>query len=256
MRQNITEFVMMINSRTYKRILIEYQRIMTKEFLKTWTRARRTGLKVSWTYARHEDFDPMRVGDFVWYNKDFVKIANIVQQEEVILSSNPDLVERDYVSDISKEVRAEKMKKNECSAGHMSPEIEKMLTDKYVNNTQVEILNTPDKIEITEKNLGIAANLYFSMVFCPERFYENLLENFPLETVLRNLARILLVSNEKKLVEHYDAAKLLFDKTSTLMKLQYRDIAVLTTGKEELQLYQDLKDHKVQQATRKMSSSL
>ena len=70
------------------------------------------------------------------------------------------------------------------------------------------------------------------------------------------MARILLVSNEKKLVEHYDAAKLLFDKTSTLMKLQYRDIAVLTTGKEELQLYQDLKDHKVQQATRKMSTSL
>ena len=46
----------------------------------------------------------------------------------------------------------------------------------------------------------IAASLYYRIVFCPYfdqlivQFYENLMTNFPLETILKTLARVLLVA--------------------------------------------------------------
>ena len=67
--------------------------------------------------------------------------------------------------------------------------------------------------------------------------------NFPLETILKTLARVLLVAKEKKLTEHYQTAKALLDKITTMMNLQYRDIAVLTTGAAELELYQQLNNY-------------
>ena len=105
--------------------------------------------------------------------------------------------------------------------------------------------------EITDSTLEIAASLYFDIAFCAEHdsllvtWYQNLLEKFSLETVLKSLARILSVSKEKKLTEHYQTAKDIFDKTTTIMNLVYRDIAVLTTGAKELEFYQDLKSHQL-----------
>ena len=69
--------------------------------------------------------------------------------------------------------------------------------------------------------------------------------NFPLETILKTLARVLLVAKEKKLTEHYQTAKALLDKITAMMNLQYRDIALLTTGAAELELYQELKDYRL-----------
>ena len=88
-------------------------------------------------------------------------------------------------------------------------------------------------------------------MFCPDydplivKYYEDLVTNFPLETILKTLARVLLVAKEKKLTEHYQTAKALLDKITTMMNLQYRDIAVLTTGAAELELYQQLRDYHV-----------
>ena len=47
------------------------------------------------------------------------------------------------------------------------------------------------------------------------------------------------------LTEHYKEAKLLFDKTSAMMNLQYKDIAILTTGAADLGLYKELTQHQV-----------
>ena len=121
--------------------------------------------------------------------------------------------------------------------------------------------------EITDESLKTAARHYFRIRFCDfntevVQFYENLFKHFPLESVLKTLARILLVANEKKLrkgfnnnflvlsfeffSEHYQVAKALFDKTTSEMDLVlYRDIATLTTTATEIELYQDLKDHQV-----------
>ena len=58
--------------------------------------------------------------------------------------------------------------------------------------------------EITDESLETAARHYFRIRFCDfntevVQFYENLFKHFPLESVLKTLARILLVANEKKL---------------------------------------------------------
>ena len=67
--------------------------------------------------------------------------------------------------------------------------------------------------------------------------------NFPLETILKTLARVLLVAKEKELTEHYQTAKAILDKVTTMMNLQYRDIAVMTTGAAELELFQQLNNY-------------
>ena len=53
------------------------------------------------------------------------------------------------------------------------------------------------------------------------------------------------MAREKNLVEHYNTAWALFDKTTTMMKLQHRDIALLTTGAAELEHFPDLKSYKL-----------
>ena len=86
-------------------------------------------------------------------------------------------------------------------------------------------------------------------MFCPDydplivQFYEDLVENFPLDTILKTLARVLLVAKEKDLTELYQTAKAILDKITTMKNLQYRDIAVMTTGAAELELYPQLNDY-------------
>ena len=48
---------------------------------------------------------------------------------------------------------------------------------------------------------------------------------------------------KKKLTEHYNTAKALFDKTTTMMNLRYKDIALMTTGASELKLFKELRNH-------------
>ena len=97
----------------------------------------------------------------------------------------------------------------------------------------------------------MAVAIYFRIVFCPDydpeivKFYQELFENFPLDTILRTLARILYVAREKNLVEHYNTAWALFNETTTIMKLQHRDIVLLTTGAAELEHFPDLKSHQL-----------
>ena len=76
------------------------------------------------------------------------------------------------------------------------------------------------------------------------------METFPLETILKTLARVLFVAKEKELTEHYQTAKAILDKVTTMMNLQYRDIALLTTGYSDLKDYPDLKDHQPSQEIR------
>ena len=94
--------------------------------------------------------------------------------------------------------------------------------------------------------MDISAAIYFEIVFCPDfdhgtvHFYEELFNHFSLETIIKSLARILLVSNENNLSQHYIIAKVLFDELSSKVKFHYRDIAVLTTQASQLEQYQDL----------------
>lgn len=120
----------------------------------------------------------------------------------------------------------------------------------FLNSAYPNITKDPIYLdEISEETLEIAAKIYFRTIFCPDydvltlKFYQELIENFSLETVLKTLARISFVANENKLEKDFLIAKDIFDEMSKMMKLQYRDIAVVTTGASELQLYQELTTH-------------
>ena len=144
-------------------------------------------------------------------------------------------------------ITREKMKGGSCNEGEVSKTAD-ILTSGISQNLSMEAVS---KEEIIKDTLERAAAIYFRIVFCPDydpeivKFYQDLFENFSLETVLRTLARILYVAREKRLAEHYNTAWTLFDKTTRMMELQHRDIALLTTGAAELEHFADLKSHQL-----------
>ena len=178
---------------------------------------------------------------FAEENKYFRLLANVIHEQGGVTQDMEDLL---------REIREnEKMINSDCKAGILSSESKSSINKKINISNDAAIYEN----EISEEHLKIAARIYFGIVFCPNQdqetinFYQKLFLNFPLETVLKTFTRILLEANEKKLTEHYQAAKTLFDKTTEMMNLQYRDIALMTTGFSDLEQYPHLKDYKPNQ---------
>ena len=69
--------------------------------------------------------------------------------------------------------------------------------------------------------------------------------NFPAESILKTLARLVYVAREKEVTEHYRTAMFFFTEITTTLNLTYKDIAVMTTSFTELQEFEDLKSHQV-----------
>ena len=219
-----------------RKLTILFSRYGYEKDYERWTNKRHTGLKVSWHYTPPQEVQPDT--SFTEDNKHFVRLANLIQ-----LQGGREGDMEGLVDDITRE----KMKGERCNVGEVSKTAE-ILISGISQNLSMEAIS---KEEITKETLERAAAIYFRIVFCPDydpeivKFYQELFENLSLETILRTLARILYVAREKNLAEHYNTAWALFDKTTTLMKLQHRDIAVLTTGAAELQHFTDLKSHKL-----------
>ena len=79
-------------------------------------------------------------------------------------------------------------------------------------------------------------------------FYEKLFGDSPSEAILVTLARIVYMAREKDQERHYQAVRDLFNLTSSVMGLNYRDMAVLTISQKDIRhkQYQELKDHKIE----------
>ena len=178
-------------------------------------------------------------------NKYFTLLANVIHQH-----GGPTQEVEDLLAEIREK---EKLVKPDCDVGLLTPESRKSIDKRFENISMAAIY----KEEISEETLEIAARIYFEIVFCPDvdlqivQFYRNLFQNFAMETILKTLTRILLEAKEKK-HEHYQAAQTLFDKTTTMMDLEYRDIVAMTTGSSELKQYPRLKNHQVNQELSKI----
>ena len=101
---------------------------------------------------------------------------------------------------------------------------------------------------ISNETLKITAEIYSRIVFNQVlesvsgnvRFYHNMFETFPLEGVLKTVARILLEtkSREDKNVE-YKTAKAVFIKMTKMLNLTNKAVVLSTTTAQELSLYLD-----------------
>ena len=220
-------------------ISVIYERTVDDELYRNWKHKRHTGMKVSWWHemSSQDELEP----DYIFHeeNKYFTLLANIIHENGGITQDMKDLL---------KEIREKKkLVKSECEVGKLPNESRNSIDKRFGNISNGAIY----KEEISEEHLEIAAGIYFEIVFCPNldpdsiQFYQNLFKNFPLETILKTFTRILLEANEKKLMEHFQAAESLFDKTTEITKLQYRDIAVMTTGFSDLEQYPQLRDHQL-----------
>ena len=175
-------------------------------------------------------------------NEDFIRLANVIHEQRGLT---------DDMKELMKDIREEKKNATSCDIGIMSLSLKKLMSEKYENISKEAIYVD----EISEGSLDTAADFYFGIVFCPDydpqsvQFYQSLFENFSLETVLKTLARILLVSGEKKLYHHYNAVKTLYDRTAASVKLMYKDVALLTTSQSQLKLYKELKNHQAEGKT-------
>ena len=175
------------------------------------------------------------------YNKPFIHLANILHEGQGV---SVDL--KHVVDDIFTHCANERISQKE---------IEQKIMEKF-GNTSTEPIYAD---EITEENLEIANSITFAIYFCSSdviskknrdviKFYQELFEKFSLEIVLKVLARIISLTKEKKQVPYYNTAKKLFDKTTRIMNLRNKDIAVLTTAVSELDLYPELRNHQVNEA--------
>ena len=110
----------------------------------------------------------------------------------------------------------------------------------YGNNSLKPIY----KDDISNETLEIAAEIYSRIVFNLDHvrnvmFYQNMFETFPLETILKTLARILLVTKTGKNNPDYKIAKAVFIKMTKMLNLTNRDLEVSTTAAQEFSLFPD-----------------
>ena len=224
-------------------VCLKYSRTIYEDDYLTWKNKRHTGMTVSWRYEIPPQEEAEPYYRFTEDNKYFALLANIIQEHGGV---NQDM------EDVLREIREKEKLVNhdKCTTGLLSNNMKQIIKKTFRNISYEAAVY---KEEISEEDLEIAARVYFEMASCPSidfqtfDFYQNLFENFPLETVLKTLARILLEANDKSLTEQYQAAKTLFDKITEMMNLQYRDIAVITTGLLDLEMYPQLKDHQLNQ---------
>ena len=170
---------------------------------------------------------------FVSDNKAFIGLANIIHENNGVSRELKDLVNQNILK---------------CKNEAVGQKIEQNIIKKFSNISTKPIYAE----EITEESLDMANAIIFGLFFCSSeikllKMYQKIIQEYPLETVLKVLARMLSVPNEKKLTRHYNTAKNLFDKTSSLMNLTNRHIAVLTTAASDLARYPDLASHQVSQ---------
>ena len=98
--------------------------------------------------------------------------------------------ERLYLKELKNEVKKIKMDEKKCTVGGISEEIDKLISDKSEEIEKRKSLDSDQlDFKITEKQLELAAELYFGMSFCPDRFYQHLFGHFPPETIVRTLGK-------------------------------------------------------------------
>ena len=207
-------------------------------------------MNVSWHFeAPEEEYEYAEECEYKTnYHEDnnthFIHLANIIHEQNGVT---------DEMESMTHDIWLKKIEDKNCNTGELSEKFKDLLEEMYGNITSEPSYQS----EISAETLEAAAEIYFRIVFCPDddqeviEFYQKLFQYSPPETVLKTLVRILYVANEKNLTEHYNIAKTLFDKTATMMDLQHRDFAVLTTTASELELYHELaKYHQTNQNTK------
>ena len=200
----------------------------------SWDHKQNTGLSLTWHLLPLQQTED----GFREDNRLFIQLANILHRDQGLSKEVKQLLE-----DVSLQRRSQ----TECITGEVSQEVQTLMSG-ILEDISVEPIYQDD---ITEESLELAAAVYFDLTFCPDvhlpkvEYYQNLFQNFPLEAILKTLARVLSVAREKNLVENYQTAKALFNKTTEMLGLQYRDMAVMTSRATELQHYQELRDHQV-----------
>ena len=203
-----------------------------------YIRRRNTGLELKWNFSEGQS------DSFQSYNGQFIRFANYLHEGD---ADSQNFLEG--MTSLALRINRDQEGYDECEVRgyHGGPDLGQVREGSVFREN------------LTRHTLELAAKSYFDAMFCTDHdpkmveFYQNLLETFPLETVLKSLARILLVSNKKRLTSDYIIAKALFDKLTTMMNLQYKDILLLTTGAAETELYEDIENHQMDPEFRDLS---
>ena len=227
-------------SRTY--IVREdfYRVLYTRRIeIKGWKNRRNTGMKVNWYYTDNNgdtenNYLDDKYSKYLDDNREFTWLANIIHEKGPQLGN-----------------KLLKLSTSVIKFGEKCKNGMKQSDEKFSN--LAEYTNVSNKVnnDVSDETLELAFKIYFSLVFCPDNldptveFYQNLFENFPVEAILKTLARLVYVAREKKLAEHYTIAMFFFNEITATLSLTNKDIAVMTTSFTELQEYEDLKSHQV-----------
>ena len=192
---------------------IKYYR---RKEIKDWKNRRNTGMNVTWYYTDNKtDIKNKYLNDnkYLDDNKKFLWIANLIHEKG--LQFGESLFNRSK-SKITFDAK--------CNGMEISDEKSNLLA------TYENVSSKPAYIDISDDTLALAAKIYFSLVFCADNvaptveFYQNLLENFPTESILKTLARLAYMAKEKNLTEHYRTAMFFLNEITLTLNLTYKDI--------------------------------
>ena len=182
-------------------------------------------MRVAWQSSPAEKLQPYY--RYVEANRDFIHLANLM-----------------HVHGLSREVESvveNRMRQTQEEDNCTMADVAQSLRNYTV--VSPESPESPEPIykeEITEETLEAAAQVYFGLKFCPDydtevvTFYQDLLDNFSTEAVLRTLARLLYVASERRLTEQYNTARTVLDSLAGRLHLQYSQLAGLTTPASRL----------------------
>ena len=214
-----------------KSINIQYTRHLSQEKCEDWPAKRNTGFNVTW---HHQDPDQVERDHFYVRkgNQHFIRLANVIHEEEEVDGQMMD------------QIRREKKNETHCEAGQIRDPIVELISRKY-EHVSLEPIHTD---HITEETLSTAFGLYFEMIFCPNydpdtvRFYQRLFKKFSLEAIIKTLARILFMSNNPDMTDHYIMARVLFDHLSTMLNIDHKNVAAIISPASQLEHYEELKN--------------
>ena len=172
-------------------------------------------MRVSWQSSPAEKLQPYY--KYVEANRDFIHLANLMHVHGL---------SREVESVVENRMRQTQEEDN-CTMADIAQSLRNHTVASPESAELAELTGPVYKEEITEETLEAAAHVYFGLKFCPDydtevvTFYQDLLDNFSTEAVLRTLARLLYVASERRLTEQYNTARTVLDSLAGRLHLQY-----------------------------------
>ena len=180
-------------------LFVELRRQMNDESWRLWRTKRNTGMRLSWSYD-----DPDLEPDYKYRdeNKDFIKLANILHSQ-----NNKKQLWREIKTQRNNELDNITEGQNCAGDNLLNDQLKQALIASLFSSVGADVPDSPDYAEtISAETLAEAQKMFYYLTRCPnfyktgyhlKHFFFNLINYYPMKTVLLTLTRLMVTALEK-----------------------------------------------------------